>query len=55
MPKHREAPSTVGVMHIECKGFEAVEKIARKCSTSGRVLVPKQWIGKKILVIRIEP
>ena len=55
MPKRRETPLTLGVMHIECEGYETVEKVAKKCATSARILVPKHWIGKKVLAIRIEP
>jgi len=55
MAKHREAPSPVGVLNIVTKGYEVVEKIARPCSSSGRIIVPRHWVGKKVLAIRIEP
>lgn len=55
MPKQKVAPSSSGVMDIKCQGYEVVEKIAKKCSTSGRIIVPKHWIGKKVLAIRIDP
>ena len=54
MVKHGEAPLNPGQMNINCVGFEVVEKVAKPCATSARVLVPKHWIGKKVLVIRIE-
>lgn len=41
-------------MEIRMKGYEAVEKIAKPCATSARVLVPKSWIGKKVRVVRLE-
>lgn len=41
-------------MEIRMKGYEVVEKIAKPCATSARVLVPKGWIGKKVRVVRLE-
>jgi len=55
MPQYKVAPSPVGVLNIKCQGYEVVEKTAMKCSTSGRILVPKHWVGKKVIAIRIEP
>ncbi|MBC8390515.1 MAG: DUF2080 family transposase-associated protein [Actinobacteria bacterium] len=55
MSEHRVAPSQVGILNVECLGYEVVEKIAKQCSTSGRILVPKHWVGKKVIAIRIEP
>jgi len=55
MPKQKVAPSSSGVMDIKCQGYEVVEKIAKQCSTSGRIIVPKHWIGKKVLAIRLDP
>ncbi|GBE54955.1 hypothetical protein BMS3Bbin15_01119 [archaeon BMS3Bbin15] len=37
------------------EGYEVVEKIAKPCATSARVLVPKGWIGKKVRIVRLEP
>lgn len=42
-------------MDIHMQGYEVVEKIAKRCATSGRVLVPKKWIGKRVKVVRLEP
>ena len=42
-------------MDIHMEGYEVVEKVAKQCSTSARVLVPKDWIGKKVRVVRLEP
>jgi len=42
-------------MSISMEGYEVVEKIAKQCSTSARVLVPKSWIGKRVRVVRLEP
>jgi len=42
-------------MSISMEGYEVVEKTAKQCSTSARVLVPKSWIGKRVRVVRLEP
>jgi putative transposon-encoded protein len=41
-------------IEIRMKGYEVVEKIAKPCATSARVLVPKSWIGKKVRIVRLE-
>jgi putative transposon-encoded protein len=35
-------------------GFEVVEKEAKPCATSARVLVPRHWIGKRVRAVRID-
>ena len=40
-------------MHMQ--GFEVVEKIAKPCATSARIIVPKDWIGKRVRVVRLDP
>ena len=42
-------------MEIKMTGYEVVEKHAKQCSTSARVLVPKAWIGKRVRVVRLDP
>ncbi len=42
-------------MEIRMEGYEVVEKVAKPCATSARVLVPKDWIGKRVRVVRLEP
>lgn len=42
-------------MEIRMQGYEVVEKTAKPCATSARVLVPKSWIGKRVRVVRLEP
>ena len=42
-------------MMINMEGYEVVEKTAKQCGTSARVLVPKCWIGKQVRVVRLEP
>ncbi len=42
-------------MEIRMLGYEVVEKTAKPCATSARVLVPKRWIGKRVKIVRLEP
>jgi len=42
-------------MDIQMKGYEVVEKTAMQCSTSARILVPKDWIGKRVRAVRVDP
>lgn len=41
-------------MEIRMKGYEVVEKVAKPCATSARILVPKSWVGKKVRAVRLE-
>jgi len=41
-------------MKIRMEGYEVVEKVAKPCGTSARILVPKNWIGKKVRAVRLE-
>lgn len=42
-------------MDIRMKGYEVIEKIATRHATTGRILVPRHWIGKKVRAVRLEP
>jgi putative transposon-encoded protein len=42
-------------MDIQMQGYEVVEKIASRHATTGRILVPRHWIGKKVRAVRLEP
>ena len=42
-------------MEIMMTGYEVVEKMAKKCATSARILVPKSWIGKRVRAVRLDP
>jgi len=52
MPKKsvQDAP-----MEIKMVGYEVVEKVAKPCATSARILVPVHWIGKRVKAIRVDP
>ncbi len=36
-------------------GYEVVEKEAKPCATSGRILVPRHWVGKRVRAVRLDP
>jgi len=40
---------------IQMEGYEIVEKTAKASGTTARVLVPRNWIGKRVRVVRLEP
>ncbi|MFW9991075.1 MAG: DUF2080 family transposase-associated protein [Candidatus Odinarchaeota archaeon] len=35
------------------KGFEMLEREVKRSGNSGRVYLPKDWIGKKVKIIRV--
>lgn len=43
------------MMDIQIKGYEAIEKVAMPCATSGRILVPRHWIGKRVKAVLVDP
>ena len=38
-------------MEFKVEGIEAREKIVAEGGTSGRVYLPKAWVGKEVIVI----
>lgn len=51
----RRKRATEAPMDIKMVGYEVVEKVAMQCATSGRILVPKHWVGKLVKAVRVEP
>jgi len=39
---------------MQMEGFEVIEKVAESSGNSGRIYVPKKWIGKKVRAVLIE-
>ena len=39
---------------MQMEGFEVIEKVAEVGGNSGRIYVPKKWIGKKVRAVLIE-
>jgi putative transposon-encoded protein len=42
-------------MKIEVQAYQIVEKKVKASGNSGRVYVPKEWVGKKVKVFLLEP
>jgi putative transposon-encoded protein len=40
---------------ITVEGYEMLEKIVGKSGTSGYAYLPTKWIGKKIVIIALDP
>ena len=41
-------------VHMTMEGFEVIEKTAVLSGNSGRIYVPKDWIGKKVRAVLLE-
>ncbi len=39
---------------MRMEGFEVIEKVAESSGNSGRIYVPKKWIGKRVKVVLVE-
>ena len=39
---------------MQMDGFEVIEKVAEASGNSGRIYVPKKWIGKKVRAVLIQ-
>ena len=42
-------------MKVEVQAYQVVEKTVKTSGNSGRVYVPKEWVGKKVKVFLLEP
>lgn len=42
-------------MTITIEAYDTREKIVKKGGTSGMVYLPKEWTGKRVKVLLIEP
>ncbi|MBE8539420.1 DUF2080 family transposase-associated protein [Geoglobus acetivorans] len=40
---------------ITVEGYEVIEKVVKDAGNSGRVYVPKSWVGKRVKIILLEP
>ena len=40
---------------IKAKAFEAIDRTVKPSGNSGRVYLPKNWVGKKVKVLLLEP
>jgi len=42
-------------MEVKATAYEAIEKTVEPSGNSGRVYVPKKWVGKKVKILLLEP
>jgi len=42
-------------MEVTIKAFQVLEKFVKPSGNSGRVYVPKEWVGKRVKVFLLEP
>ncbi|MGV8175101.1 MAG: DUF2080 family transposase-associated protein [Methanothrix sp.] len=41
-------------MKVELEAYQVIEKVVKSSGNSGRVYVPKEWVGKRVKVLLIE-
>ena len=39
---------------MQMEGYEVIEKVAESSGNSGRIYVPKKWIGKKVRAVLLQ-
>ena len=42
-------------MEVRLEAHQVIEKVVKSSGNSGRVYVPKEWIGKRVKVLLLEP
>jgi len=42
-------------MTITVEGYEVMEKVVKEGGNSGRVYLPKSWVGKRVKIILLDP
>jgi putative transposon-encoded protein len=42
-------------IEVRAKAFEAIDRVVTSSGNSGRVYLPKKWVGKKVKVLLLEP
>jgi putative transposon-encoded protein len=42
-------------MKVELEAYQVIEKEVKSSGNSGRVYVPKEWVGKRVKVLLIDP
>ena len=42
-------------MQVSMTAYEVIEKTVKASGNSGRVYVPKEWVGKRVKVMLLEP
>lgn len=42
-------------MEIKLDAYQVIEKVVKSSGNSGRVYAPKEWIGKRVKILLLEP
>lgn len=42
-------------MKVEVQAYQVLDKTVTPSGSSGRVYLPKEWVGKKVKVFLLEP
>jgi putative transposon-encoded protein len=42
-------------MRIEITAYQILEKTVKSSGNSGRVYVPKEWVGKRVKIALLDP
>lgn len=42
-------------MEVTIAGYEVREKVVTKTGNSGHIMVPPDWIGKRVKIILLDP
>lgn len=42
-------------MKVEIQGYQVLEKKVKNGGTSGRIYLPKEWVGKNVKIVLLEP
>jgi putative transposon-encoded protein len=42
-------------MQVTVRAYQVLEKTVKESGNSGRVYVPKEWVGRKVKVMLLEP
>jgi len=41
-------------MEVKVQAYQIIEKIVKPSGNSGRIYVPKDWVGKRVKVVLLE-
>ena len=42
-------------IEVKAKAFQVIDRTVKSSGNSGRVYLPKAWVGKKVKVLLLEP
>jgi len=42
------------LMEVKIQGYQIIEKTVKSSGNSGRIYVPKGWVGKRVKVVLLE-